>query len=60
MKQDDCVSEGGKQQNTSSFLFSTNKFLSFFVSKMNAKKTFVEKLQQQCKEKYKIQKKKSK
>jgi hypothetical protein len=51
MKQDDYVSEGGKQHSTSSFSFSTNKFLSFFVSKMSAEESFVEKLQQKSREK---------
>jgi hypothetical protein len=44
-KRDGCISEGGKQQIASSFSFSANKFLSFFVSKMSAKEIFVEKLQ---------------
>jgi len=51
MKRNDYISKGGKQQNASSFSFFTNKFLSFFVSKMSVKKSFVEKLQQQSKEK---------
>jgi hypothetical protein len=46
MKQNDYILEGGKQQSVYSFSFSTNKFLSFFASKMNVKKNFVEKLQQ--------------
>jgi hypothetical protein len=30
LKQNDCISKGGKQQNNSSFSFFINKFLSFF------------------------------
>jgi hypothetical protein len=35
MKQDDYSLKGGKQHSASSFSFSINKFLSFFVSIMN-------------------------
>jgi hypothetical protein len=51
-KRDDYVLEGDKQYNTSSFLFFINKFLSFFVFKMNAKESFVDKLQKQFKERF--------
>jgi hypothetical protein len=51
MKWDDYISKGDKEQNTSSFLFSTSKSLSFFVSKMSAKESFVENLQRQSREK---------
>jgi hypothetical protein len=51
MKWDDYISKGDKEQNTSSFLFSTSKSLSFFVSKMSAKESFVEKLQRQSRKK---------
>ncbi len=51
MKQDDRISTSEKQQNSSSFLFSLNKFLSFIVSKMSTKDSFVEKLQKQSREK---------
>jgi uncharacterized membrane protein YobD (UPF0266 family) len=50
MKRDDCILEGGKQYNTSSILFFANKFLSFFVSRMNVEESFVKKLQTQSKE----------
>jgi hypothetical protein len=43
-KRDDCILKGNKQQSATSFSFFTNKFLSFFVSKMSAKESFVEKL----------------
>jgi hypothetical protein len=42
MKWDDYVLEGGKEHNTFSFLSSTSKLLSFFVSKMSVEKSFVE------------------
>jgi len=45
MKGNDYILEGDKQQSASSFSISTNKFLSFFISRMNAKESFVEKLQ---------------
>ncbi len=51
MKQGDCVLEGDKQQNDSSFLFSSSRFLSFFISKMSAKESFVENLPRQSREK---------
>jgi hypothetical protein len=44
MKLDDCISEVGKQENASLFSFFASK-LSFFVFKMSAKESFVEKLQ---------------
>jgi hypothetical protein len=44
-KQGDGVSIADKEYNDSSFLFSTNEFLSFFISKVNTKEIFVEKLQ---------------
>jgi hypothetical protein len=50
-KQDDCISKGSKQKNTSSFLFFVNKFLSFFVPKVSTNLNFIEKLQRQSKEK---------
>jgi hypothetical protein len=40
----------GKEQSDSSFLFFTNKFISFFISKMNTKEKFVEKLQRRSRE----------
>jgi hypothetical protein len=46
-KRDDCILEGDKQYNTSSFSFYVNKFLSFFVSRMSVEESFVEKLQRQ-------------
>jgi hypothetical protein len=51
MKRGDNISKGGKHQNDSLFLFSKNKFQSFFVSRMSAKESLVEKLQRQSKEK---------
>jgi hypothetical protein len=42
-KQDDYVSKEGKQQSASSFSFSANKFLSFFVSRLSVEESFVEK-----------------
>jgi hypothetical protein len=45
MKQDDGISTTRKQHNASSFLFPSSKFLSLFFSRMNAKESFVEKLQ---------------
>jgi hypothetical protein len=51
IKQDDFILEGGKQHSASSFLFFTNKYLSFFVSKMIVEESFVEKLERQSKEK---------
>lgn len=44
MKWDVYVSEGGRTQSAYLFLFSSSKLPSFFVSKMSAKKNFVEKL----------------
>jgi hypothetical protein len=51
MKRGDNISKGGKHQNDSLFLFSKNKFQLFFVSRMSAKESLVEKLQRQSKEK---------
>ncbi len=51
IKQDDYILEGDKQQSTFSFSLSTNKFLSFFISKMNVEESFIKKLQRQSKEK---------
>jgi hypothetical protein len=45
MKQGDNTLEGGNHQSDSLFLFSTSMFQLFFVSKMNAKESLVEKLQ---------------
>jgi hypothetical protein len=50
IKRDDCILEGDKQQSTFSFSLSTNKFLSFFISKMNVEESFIKKLQRQSKE----------
>jgi hypothetical protein len=50
MKGDDCILEGDKQHYTSSFMFFTNKFLSFFVSRMSVEESFIKKLQIQSKE----------
>jgi hypothetical protein len=47
MKQNDYISKGYKQHTASSFLFSANRFLSFFVSKINVEESFIEKLQGQ-------------
>lgn len=47
MKWNDVVPTIGKEQITLSFSFLTNKFLSFSIFKMSAKKNFVEKLQRQ-------------
>jgi hypothetical protein len=49
-KQDDGTFIINKEQNNSSFLFSVNKFLSFSISRMNTKESFVEKLQRQSRE----------
>jgi hypothetical protein len=45
--------EGGKQDSaySFSFSFSTNKFLSFFVSGMSVEESFMEKLQKQSRDK---------
>jgi hypothetical protein len=43
-KQNDGIFAIDKEQNNSSFLFSTNKFLLFSISKMNIKESFIEKL----------------
>jgi len=51
IKRDDYILEGDKQQSTFSFSLSTNKFLSFFISKMNVEESFIKKLQRQSKEK---------
>ncbi len=51
MKRGDSVSEGGKHQNDYLFSFSTRKFQSFFVSRMSAEKSLVEKLQIQSRKK---------
>jgi hypothetical protein len=45
LKRNDYVSKGGKQHSASSFSFSTNKFLSNFVSRKSVEESFVEKLQ---------------
>jgi hypothetical protein len=45
MKQDDYISKGDKEQSASSFLSSTSKLLSFFVSRMNVEESFMDKLQ---------------
>jgi hypothetical protein len=45
MKQGDNASKGGKHYNNSLLSFSTSRFQSFFVSRMNAKKSFMENLQ---------------
>jgi hypothetical protein len=50
MKHDD-YSKGGKEHNASSFSLSTSKSLSFSVSRMNAKESFVENLQKKSREK---------
>jgi hypothetical protein len=50
MKWGGNVLEGGKHQNNYLFSFSTNRFQLFFVSKMSAEKSFVEKLQKLTKE----------
>jgi hypothetical protein len=51
MKRSDNVLEGKNHNIDYLFSFSTSKFQSFFVSRMNAKKSVVEKLQRQFKEK---------
>jgi hypothetical protein len=45
MKKGDNISEGGKHQSDFLFLFSISSFQSFFVSRMRAKESLVEKLQ---------------
>jgi len=42
MKQDDYISEGSTQHSAFSFLFFTNKFLLFFVSKMSVEESLAE------------------
>jgi hypothetical protein len=51
MKQVDNISKSGKHQSDYLFSFSTSKFQSFFVSKMSAEESFVEKLQRQFRKK---------
>jgi hypothetical protein len=51
MKQVDNISKSGKHQSDSLFSFSTSKFQSFFISKMSAEESFVEKLQRQSRKK---------
>ncbi len=51
MKQSDGVFLASKEHNNSLFSFSTNMFLSFSISKMSTKESFVEKLQRQFREK---------
>jgi hypothetical protein len=51
MKRDDNASKGDKHYNDSLFLFSTSKFQSFFISKMNVEQSLVENLQRQFREK---------
>ncbi len=51
MKCGDNISEGGKHQNDYLFSFSTNKFKSFFISRMNVEESLVEKLQRQFRQK---------
>ncbi len=50
MKQGDNASKGNKYYD-SSFLFSINRFQSFFVSKMSVEESLVEKLQRQFRKK---------
>jgi hypothetical protein len=59
MKQDDGISTIDKEKNNSSFLFSTNKFLSFSISRMNTKENNIEKFQRQFKEIIKIERRKA-
>jgi hypothetical protein len=51
MKQGDYVSKINKQQSDSLFLFSLNRFQSFFVSRMSVETIFMEKLQKPSREK---------
>jgi hypothetical protein len=44
-KKGDGIYVIGREQNYFLFLFSTNKFLSFVVSRMSVEKNFVEKMQ---------------
>jgi hypothetical protein len=50
-KQDDSVFVINKECNNSSFLFSTNKFVMFLISRMSVEESIVEKLQRQLREK---------
>jgi hypothetical protein len=51
VKHDDYVSKGSKKQNASSFSSSISKLLSFFVPRMSAKESIVERLQRQSRKK---------
>ncbi len=52
MKWGDNVSEDNKNYSDFLFSFSTTKFHSFFVSRMNVEESFMDKLQRQSKKKF--------
>jgi hypothetical protein len=52
MKRDDGISTTNKEHNNALFFFPSNKFLLFSISRMNAKKSFVEKLKNKCRKNY--------
>jgi len=54
MKWGEYVSKGSNDNNTYLFLFSTRKWLLFFISKMNVEKNLVEKLQKHLQKCYMI------